>query len=80
MSNPSIHISMPAKPISKDEQAPLLTLREKYPEVYRGTEVTQTDWRTRKRTVPMRVLALGMPRTATACKHFPLAPLHPLRA
>ena len=26
------------------------------------------DWRTRKRTVPMRVLALGMPRTATACE------------
>lgn len=44
-----------------------LTDREKYPEVYRAVEPHHVDWRTRKRTVPMRVLALGMPRTATAC-------------
>ena len=68
MSSTSIQISVPSKTMAKDEKAPL-TLCEKYPEVYRGSEVPQTTWQTRKRTVPMRVLALGMPRTATACKN-----------
>lgn len=43
----------------------LLTLRERYPDIFIAKHV---DPRTRTRTVPMRVLCLGMSRNGTMCR------------
>jgi hypothetical protein len=41
------------------------SLREKYPEIYKQTNV---DRRGCERVVPMEILSLGMGRTGTMCK------------
>jgi len=46
-----------------------LSLREKHPEFF--IPDSNIDRRGAKRTVPMEVLNLGMPRTGTACTSFP---------
>jgi hypothetical protein len=46
-----------------------LSVQERHPELFMADK--GVDPRTRKRVVPMEVLALGMPRTGTACKFIP---------